>query len=75
MDYIELKFNITSPNPILEMLKQELGDIGFDSFEDHPESISAFINKTNFSKKLFEKTISIQFTLYITMPYRNSDSI
>ena len=76
MDYIELKFNITSPNPILDMLKQELGDIGFDSFEDHPESISAFIDKTNFSKKLFDKTISPYSSFfksvdYINHPYQN----
>ena len=76
MDYIELKFNITNPNPILELLKQELGDIGFDSFEDHPESISAFIDKSIFSKRLFDKTISpysIYFKSvdYIDHPFQN----
>ncbi len=71
-----MKFNITNPNPILELLKQELGDIGFDSFEDHPESISAFIDKSNFSKRLFDKTISpysIYFKSvdYINHPFQN----
>ena len=76
LDYIELKIQIREYSPLHEVLKQELADIGFDSFEDHPESISAFISSSTFSKDKFDQVIKsynnfIEELEYIKHPHQN----
>ena len=44
MNYIELRLEFNSISPFLDVLKQELADIGFDSFMDNDNGFSAFIS-------------------------------
>ena len=76
LDYIELKIQIREYSPLHEVLKQELADIGFDSFEDHPESISAFVSSSIFSKHKLDHIANsyknfIGELEYVKHPYQN----
>ena len=42
------KFSLNENHPILALMKQELGDLGYDAFEENDRVISAFINKNLF---------------------------
>ena len=44
MNYIELRLKFNAISPFLDVLKQELADIGFDSFMDNDNGFSAFIS-------------------------------
>ena len=44
MNYFELRLEFNSISPFLDVLKQELADIGFDSFMDNENGFSAFIS-------------------------------
>ena len=52
MNYIELRLEFNSISPFLDVLKQELADIGFDSFMDNENGFSAFI-----SNKLLDENL------------------
>ena len=52
MNYIELRLEFNSISPFLDVLKQELADIGFDSFMDNDNGFSAFI-----SNKLLDENL------------------
>ena len=52
MKYIELRLEFNSISPFLDVLKQELADIGFDSFMDNENGFSAFI-----SNKLLDENL------------------
>lgn len=80
LDYIELKIQIREYSPLLEVLKQELGDIGFESFEDHSDSISAFISSSTFSKDKLDLIIKsyknfIGELEYIKHPHQNWNTL
>lgn len=45
MDYIEYKFEVDNPDPVNQILIAELGDVGFESFVESDNGISAYIQK------------------------------
>tara|TARA_B100001287_G_scaffold192399_1_gene162632 strand:+ start:7355 stop:8182 length:828 start_codon:yes stop_codon:yes gene_type:complete len=76
LDYIEVKLSLFKYDHILELLKQDLCEVGFESFVDKSFSISAFIPKINYSKDLFDtKSLKykrfIKSTEIIVHPYQN----
>ena len=52
MNYIELRLEFNSISPFLDVIKQELADIGFDSFMDTDNGFSAFISEKILDKNL-----------------------
>jgi ribosomal protein L11 methyltransferase len=76
LDYIEVKFYLFKYDPILDLLKQGLCEVGYESFIDDTDSISAFISQINFSKELFDNKAS-QYSRFIKSieikkhPYQN----
>ena len=52
MNYIELRLEFNSISPFLDVIKQELADIGFDSFMDTANGFSAFISEKILDKNL-----------------------
>lgn len=54
MIYLEFNF-ITEPlQPASDILIAELSEIGFESFVENPDGLTAYIEKQKFSEKLFE---------------------
>ena len=45
MDYVELSIKFTSPNITKDILIFELGELGFDSFQELDGELKAFIAK------------------------------
>jgi ribosomal protein L11 methyltransferase len=64
LDYVEVKFSLNENHPILALMKQELGDLGYDAFEENDTVISAFINKNLFAKEKLEGVV-ISYSNYI----------
>ena len=50
MNYLELRIEIKDLNPLVDLMKQELADLGFESFEDFKNGFSAYISSLDFSK-------------------------
>ena len=76
MDYIEVKISINRKDPILDLLKQDLCNIGFESFIEEDKLISAFIPLEIYSKKKFDicaksYTIFIDSIKYVNHPHQN----
>lgn len=56
MDYIQLNCQLTADDGASgEILIARLSEIGFESFEEHPERIAAYIPARDFSPDLLEK--------------------
>lgn len=53
MDYLEVKFNLDPVLPARELLTVYLAEIGFESFVDAENGLSAFIQSELFSEKEF----------------------
>lgn len=80
MDYIEVQFSFHQYDPILELLKQDLCDIGFDSFQDHPKYISGFISKGDYAEDSILNKLKNYSSLILSFekiihPYQNWNKI
>ena len=71
MNYIEYDFTVSPTEMGAEILMAELAEVGFDSFEDTPTGIKAYIPKDSWNKQILqdiyllsnpEFTISYQIT-------------
>jgi len=61
MDYYELKFAYTSELPIAiinDVLSAELGEIGFESFEENEDGLLAYIPSSSYDKKSVEQKLA-----------------
>ncbi len=58
MGYIEVCYRLEPLLPAREILYAELGDKGFEAFEDTRDGVKAYIKKEQFSKSLL-KDLSI----------------
>ena len=65
MDYIQLHCKITTENLSLcqEILTQELADMNFESFEEVPDGIVAYIPETLFDEKILDHRFLADFSL------------
>ena len=52
--YIEYKFTLTPKEPATEILIAELGNVGFESFVENENGVTAYIQKENWNDALFE---------------------
>lgn len=50
MNYLELRIEVKDLNPLVDLMKQELADLGFESFVDFQNGFSAYISSLDFSK-------------------------
>ena len=76
MDYTEFKISFKSKEPINDVIKSELNEIGFESFVDYESGYSAFIPSNLFSEIITLKRIEnyksiIDDTEIIDHPYQN----
>ncbi len=55
MDYIEFKFKVSPLQPWKDILEAELGDAGFESFEDTDDGVLAYVQSENFSEESFKE--------------------
>jgi len=71
MNYIEYDFTVSPTEMGAEILMAELAEVGFDSFEDNPTGIKAYIPKNSWNEQILqdiyllsnpEFTISYQIT-------------
>lgn len=53
MNYLEFKFVIEPLEPASEILIAELGQVGFESFVEHEEGITAYIPKEEYEEEMF----------------------
>lgn len=80
LDYLEVRFSLFEYDPILELLKQDLCELGFDSFIDEVNLISAFVPESVFSRKELKK-LTNQYSKFIKSfkikkhPYQNWNSL
>ena len=52
--YIEYNFTVTPTVPATEILIAELGNIGFESFVENENGVTAYIQKEDWNSKLLE---------------------
>ena len=52
--YIEYKFTVPPKEPATEILIAELGNVGFESFVENENGVTAYIQKENWNDALFE---------------------
>ncbi|HET7360636.1 MAG TPA: 50S ribosomal protein L11 methyltransferase, partial [Salinimicrobium sp.] len=52
MDYLEFKFVVHPCQPASEILIAELGMLGFESFVEHQDGISAYIPKEEYEEDI-----------------------
>jgi len=52
--YIEYKFTVTPKEPATEILIAELGNVGFESFVENENGLTAYIQKENWNDALLE---------------------
>ncbi len=52
--YIEYKFTVTPKEPATEILIAELGNVGFESFVENENGLTAYIQKDNWNDALLE---------------------
>jgi len=76
LDYIEVRISINKKDPILDLLKQDLCDIGYESFTEEDKLISAFIPSNIYSEKKIDKcaklyTSFIDSIKYVNHPHQN----
>ena len=53
MNYLELQFFFNNRNPIVDIFKQSLADIGFEAFQEDSKCLKAYIPQKIFNKKKF----------------------
>jgi ribosomal protein L11 methyltransferase len=54
-DYIQVTLTITPVFPLQDILPQEMGDLGYDSFEETAEGLLAWIPEKNFNENALNK--------------------
>ena len=54
MNYLEFQFFFDNRNPIVDVFKQELADIGFEAFQEDLTYFKGYIPKDSFNKKDFD---------------------
>ena len=54
MGYIEVYFKLEPLLPAREILYAELGDIGFEAFEDEKDGVKAYIKEEEFTESLLK---------------------
>ena len=59
MNYIEIKILLSGSQIIRELLVYELGELGYESFQDFNEGMSAYIPENEFSNSHLKKIIAI----------------
>ena len=59
MHYIEIKILLSGSQIIRELLVYELGELGYESFQDFNEGMSAYISENEFSNSHLKKIIAI----------------
>lgn len=52
MNYIQIKFNIQPRDPWVDVFSAQLGELGFDSFEDSDEGFNAYIPTKDFNAEI-----------------------
>ena len=55
MDYLEFRFKVEPVQPASEILIAELGMAGFESFIEHEDGITAYIQKEEFHEEMLSK--------------------
>ena len=55
MDYLEFRFKVEPTQPASDILIAELGLAGFESFVEHEDGITAYIQKEEFHKKMLSE--------------------
>lgn len=59
MNYTEVDFTVTPVEPWRDILVAELGDIGFDSFEDTAHGVRAYIPSSKFDRAALGRLITL----------------
>ena len=54
MNYIEYDFTVSPTEMGAEILMAELAEVGFDSFEDTPTGIKAYIPKNSWNEQILQ---------------------
>ncbi len=52
--YIEYNFTVSPKEPAIEILIAELGNVGFESFVENEEGVTAYIQKQDWNKNILE---------------------
>ncbi len=68
MEYTEVKFKINPTEPFSEIISCELAEIGFESFEENEEGITAFIPSVSFGKDKIDD-ICVQYAESCELSY------
>ncbi len=69
MEYTKITCTLKQDNEIArELLMQELGNVGFESFVETDDNIEAYIPSVNFSPKIFD-TVNLQKNEYFSFDY------
>ena len=55
MDYLEFRFKVEPAQPASDILTAELGVIGFESFIEHEDGITAYIQKEDFREEMLSE--------------------
>jgi len=67
--YIEYNFTVTPKQPATEILIAELGNVGFESFVENEEGVTAYIQKSDWNSSILEDIFilnSQEFRIEIT---------
>lgn len=57
MEYVAAHFDLEELLPFREILLYELGELGFESFEEHEEGLSAYIPSDHFNKQALDEML------------------
>ena len=76
MDYIEIQFVLKERVPIIDVLIQEIADLGFDAFQENLNILSSFIPLINYNEKKLQEIIDNYSSFIISFkainhPYKN----
>lgn len=52
--YIEYNFTVSPKEPATEILIAELGNVGFESFVENENGVTAYIQKSEWNKEILE---------------------
>ena len=55
--YIEYNFTITPKEPATEILIAELGNVGFESFVENENGVTAYIQKEDWNSNILENIV------------------
>lgn len=76
MDYIEIQFVLKERVPIIDVLIQEIADLGFDAFQENLNILSSFTPLINYNEKKLQEIIDNYSSFIISFkainhPYKN----